>query len=118
KVFAAFDQADTDVRKVTLGGGQEWERLFWNAYLSKGIGKSKLTGTSNVATVRTLAGTEGGRPFEQDETTTVTSQAWRKPYDWGVGARVGHFYSAHHLRITAGLDYDWGKHSARQWTAS
>lgn len=118
KVFAAFDQSDTDVQKATLGGGQEWERLFWNAYLSKGIGKSKLTGASSVATVRSLTGTEGGRPFVQDETTTVTSLAWRKPYDWGVGARVGHFYPAHLLRVTGGLDYDWGKHSARQWTAS
>jgi len=118
KVFVAFDQAASDLRKVTLGGGQEWERLFWNAYLSKGIGKSKLVGTSTVSTIETQTGTEGGRPFVQDRTTTVTSMAFRKPYDWSVGGRLGHFYAPQLLRLTAGLDYDWGKYSARQWTAS
>ncbi|MEQ1594835.1 MAG: Ig-like domain-containing protein [Casimicrobium sp.] len=118
KVFAAVDQGDNDARKASLGGGQEYEQWFWNAYLSKGLSGARLGATSVVANTITQSGTDAGRPYVEDLTTTVTTRSFTRPYDWGVGARAGHFYEAALVRVTAGLDYEWGKYSSRQWTGS
>ncbi len=118
KVFVAADQGSDDARKATLGGGQEYEKWFWNAYLSKGLSGARLNGTSVVANTITQTGTDAGRPYAEDVTTTVTTRTFSRPYDWGVGARVGHFYEAALVRVTAGLDYEWGKYSSQQWTGS
>ena len=118
KLFAAYDQGDSDLRKATLGGGQEYERWFWNAYASKGLSGATLNSTSSVATTVTQTGSEAGRPYEQDTITTVTTRSFTRAYDWGVGGRVGHFYEAALLRVTAGLDYEWGKYSSKQWTGT
>ncbi len=118
KVFAAFDQGDSNRRKATLGGGQEYERWFWDAYLSRGLSGARLDSVSAIATTVTQSGTDGGRPYVQDVTTTVTTRTFSRAYDWGVGARAGHFYEAALVRVTAGVDYEWGKFSSRQWTGS
>ncbi len=118
KVFAAVDQGDKDLRKATLGGGQEYEKWFWNTYLSKGLSGARLGAVTSFATTATLTGVDAGRPYEEDVTTTVTSRAFTRPYDWGVGARAGRFYEASLVRLTAGLDYEWGKFSSRQWTGT
>ncbi len=118
KVFAAVDQGDKDLRKATLGGGQEYEKWFWNTYLSKGLSGARQGAVSSIATTLTQSGVDAGRPFEEDVTTTVTSRAFTRPYDWGVGARAGHFYEPSLMRLTAGLDYEWGKFSSRQWTGT
>ena len=118
KVFAAVDQGDKDLRKATIGGGQEYEKWFWNTYLSKGLSGARLGAVTNIATTVTQSGVDAGRPFEEDVTTTVTSRAFTRAYDWGVGARAGHFYEPSLVRLTAGLDYEWGKFSSRQWTGT
>ncbi len=118
KVFIAVDQGDKDLRKATLGGGQEYEKWFWNTYLSKGLSGARLGAVTNIATTVTQSGVDAGRPFEEDVTTTVTSRVFTRPYDWGVGARAGHFYEPSLIRLTAGLDYEWGKFSSRQWTGT
>lgn len=120
KVFAAFDQGDEDRRKATLGGGQEYERWFWNASVSKSLSSAKLTDTHAVATTVTNSGVEAssGRPYQEDVVTTVTTRSYVRPYDWGVGARAGHFYEPALLRLTAGVDYEWGKYSSKQWTGT
>ena len=118
KVFAAFDQGDKDLRKASLGGGQEYESWFWNTYLSKGLSGARQGAVSSIATTVTQSGTDAGRPYEEDVTTTVTNKAFSRPYDWGVGTRVGKFYEPLLVRVTAGLDYDWGKYSSRQWTGT
>ena len=105
-------------RCASLGGGQEYERWFWNAYASKGLSGATLNSTSSVATTVTQTGSEAGRPYEQDTITTVTTRSFTRAYDWGVGGRVGHFYEAALLRVTAGLDYEWGKYSSKQWTGT
>ena len=43
----------------------------------------------------------------------MTTRAFQRPCDWGVGARAGHFYEGALLRVTAGLDYEWGKYSSK-----
>ncbi len=118
KVFAAVDQGANDVRKATLGGGQEYEQWFWNTYLSKGLSGARLGVTSTVATTVTQTGNDAGRPYAEDVTTTVTTRTFSRPYDWGIGARAGHFYEGALVRVTAGLDYEWGKFSSRQWTGT
>lgn len=118
KAFAAFDQGDKDLRKATLGGGQEYENWFWDTYLSKGLSGARLGAISSVATKVTQSGTDAGRSYEEDVTTTITTKSFSRPYDWGVGARAGQFYEAALVRITAGLDYEWGKFSSRQWTGT
>ncbi len=118
KVFVAVDQGDNDMRKATVGGGQEYERWFWNATLSKGISGARLTSTARIATTVTQTGLDAGRPFEEDVVTTVTNRGFERAYDWGVGGRAGHFYESALVRVTAGLDYEWGKYSSKQWTGS
>lgn len=118
KVFIAVDQGENDMRKATVGGGQEYEKWFWNASLSKGLSGARLVSSATVANTLTQTGTDAGRPFEQDVVTTVTTRGYERPYDWGVGARAGHFYESALVRVTAGLDYEWGKYSSRQWTGS
>ncbi len=118
KVFIAADQGENEMRKATIGGGQEYEKWFWNTYLSKGLSGARLTGSSAIANTITQSGTEAGRPYVEDVTTTVTTRAFQRPYDWGVGARAGHFYESALLRVTAGIDYEWGKFSSKQWTGT
>ena len=118
KLFAAVDQTSADLRKVTVGGGQEYQRWFWDTYASKGLSGTRQTGSGSIANTLTQSGTEAGRPYLEDVTTTVTTNSYQRPYDWGVGARAGHFYEAALLRVTAGIDYEWGKFSSKQWTGT
>jgi outer membrane protein OmpA-like peptidoglycan-associated protein len=109
KVFAAIDQDAGSLRKFTLGGGQEYQNWFWTSSISKGISGDKLLSAKTSSRTDTINGVEAGRNFTQDVTTNVLSQAYQRAYDWGVGARVGHFYEGPLLRLTAGLDYEFGK---------
>ena len=118
KVFIAADQGENSVRKLTLGGGQEYQNWYWTTYLSKGLTGARLTDSATAALTRTITGVDAGRPFEQAVTTTTVTNVFQRPYEWGVGARIGHFYEATLLRLTAGLDYDMGKYSNHQTTAS
>ena len=119
KLFAAIDQNRDHDRKVTLGGGYEAERFFASAYVSAGITGRRETGVFASSTTQTVTGIEGdGRPYEQDVTTTVTTRYFERPYDWGLGGRVGHFYAGPQVRVEAGVDYERGRGSTGQTTLS
>ncbi|TAG50312.1 MAG: OmpA family protein [Betaproteobacteria bacterium] len=118
KLFIAGDQGANSARKLTAGGGQEYQNWFWNTYASKGLSSARLSGTSSSSATRTITGADAGRPFEQAETTTTVLTSFERAYDWGVGARVGHFYENALVRVTAGLDYEWGKYSSKQTSLS
>lgn len=118
KVFAAVDQNRDHDRKLTLGGGREWQNLFWNAYISGALtGKRDVSDVSR-STVESVSGLEGDRPFLQDVTTTVRTQTFARPYEWGVGTRAGRFFDGGLVRLTTGLDFEFGKSSAKQSTFS
>lgn len=109
KAFAAFDVTDSDYRKLTIGGGQEYRNWYWNAYASKGVGGDQLAAEATVSTPGFVLGSDGGGAFRQDYTQSLNAKLYRRAYDWGVGARVGHFYTGPLIRVTGGVDYEWGK---------
>jgi outer membrane protein OmpA-like peptidoglycan-associated protein len=109
KVFIAADQGENSARKLSLGGGQEYQNWFWNTYVSKGISGERLALRSTGTSTATVTGTDGGRSFTQDLTTTVVGDLFERPYDLGIGLRAGHFYEGPLVRVTGGLDYEWGK---------
>lgn len=118
KLFLAVDQNDDEDQKATLGFGREYEELFWGAY-----GSSRITGDRQVSSQRRtetswLDGDENGRPYVQPLFTTTTTNIFEKPYDWGVGLRVGQFDERDLMRIRAGVDYEQGDYNASQITFS
>jgi outer membrane protein OmpA-like peptidoglycan-associated protein len=118
KFFGAFDQNSTHDRKVTLGGGDETERWFASGYVSAGISGRRETAASTSSSTTTRLGEDNGRPYAQDVTTTVVTTTYERAYDWGIGGRAGRFYPGPLLRLEAGLDYEGGKNSTGQATAS
>jgi outer membrane protein OmpA-like peptidoglycan-associated protein len=117
KFFVAADRNTEGDAKVTLGGGFEKAGFFGGLYGSAGITGRREIGDSTVSTVQTIQG-DDGRPFLQDITTSVRTRIFERPYDYGVGARVGHFHEQALVRLTLGADYEWGRDSARQTTVS
>jgi len=116
KLFGAFDQNRWRDRKVTIGGGFERERYTAALYATAGISGRRNIGTETSATVETTRSADAIGVYEQDVTTTTTKRTFERPYDWGVGGRVGHFYDAHLVRVDAGLDYEAGRGSSSQAT--
>ena len=85
KAFVAYDRNREDHDKATAGYGQEYENLFWEGHVSKGLSGKKKTLTQH-----------NGR----DVST--------KAYDWGVGGSVGTFIESANMRVRAGVDHEWG----------
>lgn len=118
KYFLAFDQNDTSDRKFTLGAGLEKGHWFGNAYLSRGISDRRLLSQSSASTVTQLSGTEGGRAYQDAVTRVVTTHLFERAYDYGVGLRAGHYFEESDVRITAGVDHEWGSGNAQQSSVS
>ncbi len=118
KVFIAADQGENSVRKLTLGGGQEYQNWFWNSYLSKGISGERLALRTTGSSTTVFFGTDAGRSFTQDLTTTIVGSLYERPYDLGIGLRAGRFYQGPLVRFTGGLDYEWGKKRGATYTCN
>lgn len=119
KLFAAIDQNEQHDRKLTLGGGQERENLFWGAYVSAALTGSRTISDSTSSVSGTIFGTEpDGRQFSQDTLTTTRLRLYERPYNFGVGAHVGRFFNEPLIRLSGGLDYEWGRDSNHQTTLS
>ena len=119
KLFAAVDQNDQRDQKLTVGGGMEHENLFWGAYASAALSGSRTISDNTVAVSETVSGTEpDGRQYSQDTLTTTHSRIYERPYDFGVGAHVGRYFNEPLIRLSGGLDYEWGRNSNHQTTLS
>jgi outer membrane protein OmpA-like peptidoglycan-associated protein len=118
KVFAAWDRNQWNDQKLTLGTGAEYPSWFWGAYLSGALTGSRLAGTFIESSIETREGVDATGPYRQDFTTVVTTRQYEQAYDYGVGIRFGHFYEQALLRLTAGIDHEWGDASSRQDTLS
>lgn len=110
KVFGAFDITDSDHRKITIGGGQERPQFFWSTYLSKAVsGDTLFADVTTPGAPGFVLGRDAGGDFRQDFNVSQNVKLFTRAFDWGVGARVGHFYSGPLVRLTAGVDYEFGK---------
>jgi outer membrane protein OmpA-like peptidoglycan-associated protein len=116
KAFVALDQNAFEDRKASIGLGWEKENLSVDAYLSAGITGRRPAGTSSSSIDTILTGVENGRPFTQTQTVTTTTRLFDRPYDWGIGARVGRFFEGPLARLRGGLDYERGDSDADQFT--
>ncbi len=118
KLFLAVDQNDDEDQKATIGFGQEYRELFWGAYGSSRITGDRYLSARNRTETSWLDGDENGRPYIQPLYTTTTTHIFEKPYDWGVGLRVGQFDERDLIRIRAGVDYEEGDYNSSQITFS
>lgn len=118
KAFLALDQNIWHDRKLSLGVGLENESYFVGGYLSGGITGRREISSFSSSVVDTVQGVDAGRPFLQDITTTTTLRTFERPYDIGLGLRLGTFVEPALLRVTGGLDHEWGRGDARQTTGS
>jgi outer membrane protein OmpA-like peptidoglycan-associated protein len=117
--FAAIDQNRDKDRKLTLGAGLENEHWFGNVNLSRGLTKNRLVGGPLINDLTTtMSGSENDRPFIDSVVTTTTTQFYQRAYDYGIGVRAGTLLPEVQLRLSLGLDHEWGKFSSRQNTVS
>lgn len=86
KVFGAYDQNEHSDKKVTVGYGQETQSLFWSGQASFAKGDDRIVGTN------------------ADKTSQI-----ERPYDFGVGGRVGTFLPDQLMQVQGGLDLEVGK---------
>jgi outer membrane protein OmpA-like peptidoglycan-associated protein len=118
KYFLGLDQNGTSDRKATLGYGLEAERWFGNLYFSRSLSDRRAVGVDTATAVREITGTEGVRPFVDSITLVTTKQLFQRAYESGVGLRMGHHYEPSNIRLTGGVDYEWGSSDARQTSLS
>ena len=117
KFFLAADRSTEGDAKATLGVGFEKAGYFGGVYGSAGVTGRREISDNTLSSMQTIQG-DDGRPYLQDITTSVRTRIFERPYDYGVGLRVGHFHDAALVRLTLGADYEWGRDSARQTTFS
>ena len=119
KVFSAWDRNVLGDQKLTLGGGGENETFFWGGYGSFGLTGRRDAGQSISSKAETIFGSDPNLgDFTQQVTTTTTINTFEQAYNYGLGARLGRNYQPILVRLTAGLDHEWGHASSSQTTAS
>lgn len=118
KYFVAHDQNQTRDRKLTFGYGLERENWFGNLNVSRGLTDRRLMDQRNQVSTSQESGNVGDIPYLDTITRTNTVRIYEKAYDLGIGLRAGHYFGATDTRVTAGLDYEWGRNNARQTTLS
>lgn len=118
KVFLAADQNREKDQKITLGGGIETPRYFFSGSLSHALTGDRLIAENALSSSSLLFGTENGLAYNQMQTTTLRTRFLERAYDWGAGIRGGRFYKEQQIRLTGGLDHEWGKNAVHQATLS
>ena len=119
KYFVGIDQNKARDRKFNFGTGFENNVFFTNVYLSYSPSKQRQIGTDTFHTdVVQTRGSEAGRDFVDSVSTITKTRLFEQAYKYGLGTRIGQYYEAQGIRLTAGLDYERGLASAKQWGAS
>ncbi len=118
KLFGAIDQNDEQDRKVSLGFGYEDSDLFYSGHLSAAVTDERLLGRSTRVSERDLFGSDEIGDWVQTETTTSVTSRFEHPYDYGVGLRVGEYFDESLVRLSGGVDYEWGDYGSYQYTFS
>lgn len=119
KLFAAVDQNNQHDQKVTLGGGLERENLFFGAYISTALsGRRTISDSTSTSSVEVPGADPDGRQYTQDVLTSTRLRLYERPYDFGLGARLGRYFDESLLRLSGGMDYEWGRDASHQTTLS
>jgi outer membrane protein OmpA-like peptidoglycan-associated protein len=118
KYFLAVDQNDKTDRKFTLGAGAERGMWFGHAYLSRSLSDRRLLEQSSSVTVVQQNGIDVDRPYVDTTTRTLTTRIFERAYDSSLGLRAGHYFDRSNVRLTAGVDMEWGRGDARQTSIS
>lgn len=119
KLFVAIDSNRDSDKKLTIGAGLESERWFGILNMSRARSKARADGGLQVNdSISVVEGTENGRPYNDTTITTTSTQYFRRAYEYGIGVRAGTLLDDQQLRISLGVDREWGKFSSRQNTVS
>lgn len=118
KSFIAIDQNTQHDRKLSIGVGRETADWFGHLYASYSGSDRRLLNSKTVSATDEIRGNEAGRDYIDTVSTVTETRLYERAYDYGLGMRAGHHYTQQQLRVTAGLDYEWGKSNARQTGAS
>ena len=118
KAFAAVDQNGLNDRKMTIGGGLEKEDIFFDGYFSAAITDKRLIHSNSATTQQQLSGTDSIGSYLQTQTTTTLTRVYEKPYDLGIGMKIGRYFDEYLMRARAGVDYEWGDYNSDQLTFS
>jgi len=119
KLFAAVDQNNQRDQKITLGGGLERENLFFGAYVSAALsGRRTISDTTSTSSVAVPGADPDGRQYTQEVITSTRMRLYERPYDYGLGARLGRYFNESLLRLSGGMDYEWGRDASHQTTLS
>ncbi len=117
KAFLAVDQNTFDDSKLTLGTGAERDNRFWSVTVSRGMSGKRLTEQLTSIQTSILSGVVGNHATEQEQTIETTTFWYEQAYELGAGARIGRFFESALTRVSAGIDYEKGDYSSKQWTA-
>lgn len=118
KLFIAADQNASRDQKITFGYGLETAHWFGQINLSQGLTGRRLVGQQENSTDRQNSGQVDGQQYLDLVTTTTRTRLFEKAYDHGIGLRFGHHLENRSIRLTAGLDHEWGQQKARQNTTT
>lgn len=117
KLFVAIDQNPSHDRKITFGYGREAAHWFGQVSLSKALTGQRLIGQQETTTDTQNKGQVGEQHY-LDFVSTTQARWFEKAYDHGIGLRIGRHIESHNIRLSAGLDHEWGQANASQNTAS
>jgi outer membrane protein OmpA-like peptidoglycan-associated protein len=118
KGFLAVDQNAFEDRKLTIGGGLERNNVFGGLYVSRALTDERAAGRTTNIVRETFSGSDGGRPFTQQRTTTTITDFFEQAYDLGFGARVGRYFERSMVQLQGGVDYERGDDDNDQLSAT
>lgn len=118
RTMVAIDQNPFKDRKATFGFGIERPNYFIDAYLSAAASGSRAAGARNTAVETMLSGADDMGAYTQLQTVTTSDGFVTRAYDKGIGVRAGHFSDLLALRLTGGMDYQYGRGGAKVFTVS
>jgi len=118
KAFVAVDQNIWNDRKATIGVGYQKNDFFVDGYVSGALTGNRFVRTDTDTTTTVLTGIENGHAYTQNQTISVITDAFEKPYEKGIGLRLGQYFDDGLWRLRGGLDYERGKYNSDQATLS
>ncbi len=118
KLFVAADQNQFDDRKLTFGGGYEYQNWFLGVYGMRALTSERRVLTTIDIEEILVSGTQDGRDFTRIDVLQRTTDLFEKPYERGLGLRGGYFFDEQLVRLQGGMDYEDGRRGASQLTAS